>query len=265
MIPFFSDLDNTLVYSHRVPLPGERVAVEHLNNRIQSYMTKRTFDFLTSCRDIWLIPTTMRTTEQYSRLSDTFARFGCRYALVCNGGILLDHGREDHHWMAESRWMTQNDRSDLLEAETWLRCCCLGESIHVVEGILVYSRAENPAQTASRLSDALRGTALNVYYDSRKVYCLPSAMNKGTALKRFALREKITWSAAAGDGAADIPMLETANLAIMPANLADTVSNPCRCVSDDRRCFSDFICRELADLLDPGRAESPADSRMARQ
>ena len=46
MTYFFSDLDNTLVYSHRVSLPGERIAVEYLNDHIQSYMTKKTYDFL---------------------------------------------------------------------------------------------------------------------------------------------------------------------------------------------------------------------------
>lgn len=45
MTYFFSDLDNTLVYSHRVSLPGERIAVEYLNDHIQSYMTKKTYDF----------------------------------------------------------------------------------------------------------------------------------------------------------------------------------------------------------------------------
>lgn len=89
MTYFFSDLDNTLVYSHRVLLPGERIAVEYLNDHIQSYMTKKTYDFFSKSNGVFLIPATTRTCEQYARLSETFARFGCRYALVCNGGILL--------------------------------------------------------------------------------------------------------------------------------------------------------------------------------
>ena len=61
MTYFFSDLDNTLVYSHRVSLPGERIAVEYLNDHIQSYMTKKTYDFFSKSIGVFLIPTTTRT------------------------------------------------------------------------------------------------------------------------------------------------------------------------------------------------------------
>lgn len=57
MTYFFSDLDNTLVYSHRVSLPGERIAVEYLNDHIQSYMTKKTYDFFSKSNGVFLIPT----------------------------------------------------------------------------------------------------------------------------------------------------------------------------------------------------------------
>lgn len=246
MIYFFSDLDNTLVYSHRVSLPGESVIVEYLDNRIQSFMTKRAFDFFSSCNNIQLIPTTMRTSRQYARLSEIFMKFGCRYALVCNGGILLDHNSVDDAWIAETRLIAQDEIPALEEAESRIRSMLPGQSLHLINGMMIYVKADNPALVASGLSRVLDETKLKVYYDSRKVYCIPASINKGTALKRFVEREGVDWSVAAGDSVPDIPMLETADLAILPDNLSGMVKNPQRCVLSGSQCFSDFICDELS-------------------
>ena len=39
---FFCDLDHTLIYSHRVALGEEKVVVEYLNGKEQSFMTRTT-------------------------------------------------------------------------------------------------------------------------------------------------------------------------------------------------------------------------------
>jgi len=251
LIYFFSDLDNTLVYSHRFPLTGERVAAEYLNGRVQSYMTKKSFDFLSGRDGLRLIPTTTRTREQYSRLSETFMKFGCRYALVCNGGILLDNNKADPRWIAGTRMIAENEIPDLREAENLIRRDFPGHTIHTADGIMLYVRTEEPALTASRLSEALDGTKLNIYYDSRKVYCIPSSINKGAALRRFAAREGISWSVAAGDSIPDVPMLEAADLALLPGGLSERIVNPQKRICAGPQCFSDFICDELSGLLPP--------------
>ena len=46
MTALFSDLDRTLIFSHRVELPGEKLPVELLEGRVQSYMTRRTLAYL---------------------------------------------------------------------------------------------------------------------------------------------------------------------------------------------------------------------------
>ncbi|MCI8578321.1 MAG: HAD hydrolase family protein [Lachnospiraceae bacterium] len=249
MIYFFSDLDNTLVYSHRISLPGKYIVVEHLNECVQSHMTKKTFDFLSRCSQIQLIPTTMRTGEQYARLSGIFMKFRCRYALICNGGILLDNNKIDSLWTAETRQIAKDEIPALETAAAWIRGEFPEQSFHWVNGIMIYVRADNPEQMAYDLSRILDGTRLTVYYDSRKVYCVPSSVNKGAALKRFMAREGIDWSIAAGDGIPDIPMLEAANMAILPDRLSGMVENPQQCVLTGPQCFSDFICDELSGLL----------------
>lgn len=249
MINFFSDLDNTFVYSHRVSLPGQRVAVEYLNNRVQSYMTQKSFNFLTTQDKIRLIPVTTRTCEQYARLSETFTGFGCQYALVCNGGILLHNNKVDPQWIAETRLIAEDGVSWLLEAEKFIRLELSVQNIHKAEGIMIYARVDEPPLAASRLSQAFKGSKLTIYFDSRKVYCIPSAINKGAALKRFSAIEGISWSVAAGDSIPDLPMLEAADAAILPSGLSHMVMNPRKRVFRGSHCFSDFICDELSDLL----------------
>lgn len=42
-IRLFCDLDHTLIYSHRVPIGLNKIAVEYLNGKEQSFMTQGTY------------------------------------------------------------------------------------------------------------------------------------------------------------------------------------------------------------------------------
>ena len=248
LINFFADLDNTLIYSHRTMLSGERVAVEILNDRIQSYMTKKTYNFLTGENGIALIPTTMRTCEQYQRLSESFAAFGCRYALLCNGGILLDENKVDMVWLAETKMNARDELADLNHAEESLRRAFPASCIHSVSEIMVYAKVDAPAAEAARLSAALNTERLNIYHDSRKVYCIPASINKGNAIRRLSERMGITWSVSAGDSLPDIPMLEATDAAILPRNLLYFVNSKLMYIANETQCFSDYICDVLSTL-----------------
>lgn len=251
MTYFFSDLDNTLVYSHRVSLPGERIAVEYLNDRIQSYMTKKTYDFLSESNGIFLIPTTTRTCEQYARLSETFAKFGCRYALVCNGGILLDNNEIDFEWLSETKRIAGDELSDLNEASKLFFRFFPEESVHYANNVMLYAKTNTPALDAAKLTSRLNTKSLNVYYDSRKVYCIPASINKGNAMKRFSNRMGITHTIAAGDSIPDIPMLGISDLAILPYNLSNSVEHVRKYVAENSQCFSDYICDVLSEIVSP--------------
>lgn len=251
MTYFFSDLDNTLVFSHRVSLPGERIVVEYLNDCIQSYMTKKTYDFFSESNGIFLIPTTTRTCEQYARLSETFAKFGCRYALVCNGGILLDNNEIDLEWLSETKRIAGEELSALNDARDIFSRFFPKESIHYANDIMLYAKTDTPALDAARLTSILNTKSLNVYYDSRKVYCIPASITKGTAMKRFSNRMGITRTIAAGDSIPDIPMLGISDLAILPYNLSNSVEHVRKYVAENSQCFSDYICDVLSEIVSP--------------
>jgi len=214
-------------------------------------MTKKTYDFLSESNGIFLIPTTTRTCEQYARLSETFVKFGCRYALVCNGGILLDNNEIDLEWLSETKRIAGDELSDLKDARELFLRFFQRESIHYANDIMLYAKSDTPALDAARLTSMLKTKSLNVYYDSRKVYCIPASITKGTAMKRFSNRMGITRTIAAGDSIPDIPMLRISDLAILPYNLSNSVEHMQKYVAENSQCFSDYICDVLSGMVSP--------------
>ena len=95
MIVFYSDLDNTLIYSYRREIGGKKRCVEVYQGREISFMSEYSYHLLQEIsKKALFIPVTTRTMEQYQRID---LGIGIpEYALVCNGGILLVRGIPEH-------------------------------------------------------------------------------------------------------------------------------------------------------------------------
>ena len=65
MSVFFTDLDNTMIYSHHREIGKPKIVVEHLDGREQSFMTEFAYDFLLSADWLDIVPVTTRTKQQY--------------------------------------------------------------------------------------------------------------------------------------------------------------------------------------------------------
>ena len=102
MITLFCDLDNTLIYSHRKSLNAPKRVAEMLHNKEQSYITKKTFDFLSSCREVSIVAVTARTMAQYDRVYKLLNCLHSEYALILNGAVLLKNGLQDKSWLVNS-------------------------------------------------------------------------------------------------------------------------------------------------------------------
>ena len=102
MIVFNVDLDNTLIYSYKYDIGKNKRQVELYKENYISYITDKIYNLLLTLRNNALIvPTTTRTIEQYSRIELGIGNF--KYALVCNGGVLLIDGKEGLEWYEESK------------------------------------------------------------------------------------------------------------------------------------------------------------------
>lgn len=122
MIVFHTDLDNTLIYSYRHDIGQDRICAEVYQGREISFITRETLRLLqqimTRKEQVLVVPTTTRTIEQYQRIDLGVGKL--RYALVCNGGVLLVDGKEDENWYLESLERIKGSRQMLDRALAFL-------------------------------------------------------------------------------------------------------------------------------------------------
>ena len=248
MLTLFLDIDNTLIYSHRHSINTPKRAAEFLNGKEQSFITEKTYTYLSARKDIRIIPVTTRTLSQFGRIEALLSELGCTISLVCNGAILLDNGAVDTRWMDESLKLSENERKELPLATRWLQNRCGMEKIHTASDLFVYSATDNPVSAACELSQIVDSQKVDVLCDSRKVYCIPKSLNKGTALRRFSQKYCVDTFVAAGDSEFDIPMLNQADIAIIPRELQNFVTSEKTFVCDTEGLFSDEICRIISKL-----------------
>ena len=115
MIIFHTDLDNTIIYSYKHDIGESKQCVELYQGREISFITHRTHQLLEQVKkQVVIVPTTTRTTEQYQRINLDVGEFS--YALVCNGGVLLADGKEDKDWYRESLERIKGSTKELHKA-----------------------------------------------------------------------------------------------------------------------------------------------------
>lgn len=247
----FSDIDNTLIHSHRHAYHGQKVWVEFLNGHKQSYMSLKTYDYYQSQNWLKVVPVTTRTAEQYKRLSDLSNELRWEMALICNGAILLINGKEDRSWTKESLQMSVPDRNSyVLVRDEAYRIVDSGQIIEI-PNIMFYVKTENVEAVYNSLFRKMDSEHVEIHKDSHKVYCFPKTLNKGMAIERLMKRFTLTNCIVAGDSEFDIPMLEKASIALCPEKLSESMSIhgriiPCQGV------FSDTICNELEKIRREG-------------
>lgn len=222
---FYADLDNTLMYSYRHGIGKNKICVETYQGREISFITEKTHSLLLELKKHMLIvPVTTRTVGQYGRVDLKVGPF--RYALTCNGGMLLVDGRLDGEWYRQSLRLVQDSRGELEKAAGILQ-----EEpsrildVRFLEGLFVFTKCRFPKEVLNRLQAALDARLVDIFHNGEKVYAVPKKLNKGTSVQRF--REYVNLGQgngnvrafAAGDSAFDVPMLSQADIAAAPAGL----------------------------------------------
>ena len=226
MIILFSDLDQTIIYSHRHPLPGETLVMEYLNGKEQSFIQTENLAALQGfCERHLFVPLTTRTEQQYARLTPLQQALGYRYALLCNGAVLYADGKPDAAWAAESmrraapfQEVLQAVRALLLQEE---------DAVHVHEVLpyLIYVSTEKEA-LPERVQALCSGTGVDVLQSGKKLYCIPAPLSKGEAVRRFTERfcqDALTFGI--GDSLFDVPMLQACDHAFAPEEIAAGLSH----------------------------------------
>ena len=246
MWTWFSDLDNTLIYSHRTTFTSEKIIAEWLNGKEQSYITKETYSFMKNM-ECNFVPVTTRSIEQYKRIYLFEEEIPVKYALVCNGAILLVDGKIDIDWYEESKRIVQQDMIELHR----LRERLSEYDIKELEDMMLYFKAERTEQVAKYLKEFTDNQRMYIGFDKRKVYCIPVCLSKGNAIQRFCNRFEVKLSVASGDSEFDLSMLNTTNVSLLPSNLLNKINENVKRISlGNDVIISDILCKYLSDIFE---------------
>jgi len=243
MIVFNSDLDNTLIYSYKKDIGKNIRCVEVYQGREISFMTETSALLLEKINPkLIFVPTTTRTLEQYNRIN---LGIGVpAFALVCNGGVLLESGVSSEEWYSETLNMISESKDELLKSIQLLESDINRSfEIRFIDDLFVFTKSEHPEISINYLKKLLNLEVVDVFNNGTKVYVVPKKLNKGNAISR--LREKLNPEKviAAGDSEFDISMLKMADLSYFPKELQHEmlIQKDKFIMHEDDEVFSDFI------------------------
>lgn len=220
MVVLNIDLDNTLIYSYKKMTEFEKINVEWYNGRWISYITKKTYKLLLSLKNQMLIvPTSTRSENQYKRIN--LGNWNIKYALVCNGGVLLENGIRNKEWYNKSQDIIKESIPGLKKAVSFLEKDLRRKmEIRFIDNLFIFTKCIRAEEVVQDLKEFLKGLLVYVYNNGEKVYVLPYGMDKGTAVKRFKKYISADMVIAAGDSSFDISMLEAADKKLAPYGFA---------------------------------------------
>jgi hypothetical protein len=224
------DLDRTLIYSSRAfwldtpDADAPAIVVCELYQGVPiSYMTRAAEHLLRSlAAAATFVPVTTRTVAQYRRVQVPGPV--PRFAITTNGGTILVDGEPDPEWSAALQERLGAEAAPLPEvrslledpaAATWIL------RVHTAEDLFTYAiidREAMPAAWIATLHDQCRERGWTVSVQGRKLYCVPAAVNKSTAVAEVRRRLGGPVLLAAGDSLLDQRMIEDADFGFRPAH-----------------------------------------------
>ncbi len=211
-----TDLDNTIIYSYKHDIGNEKMNVELYKEREISFISNHTFELLKKVKEEFLvIPTSTRTIEQYERINLKIGTF--KYALVCNGSVLLVDGKKDKDWYEESLRLAKPSNLEVKKALEYLENDKRRTfELRYIEDLFVFTKCYKSETVVNELRKHLDKSLVNVFNNKEKVYVLPTLLSKGKAIERLKKYLKAEFIIAAGDSEFDISMVEAADVGLVP-------------------------------------------------
>ena len=211
-----TDLDNTIIYSYKHDIGNEKMNVELYKEREISFISNHTYELLKKVKEEFLIiPTSTRTKEQYERIDLKIGTF--KYALVCNGSVLLVDGKKDKDWYEESLRLAKPSNLEVKKALEYLENDKRRTfELRYIEDLFVFTKCDEAETVVNELREYLDKNLVNVFNNKEKVYVLPTSLSKGKAIERLRKYLKAEFIIAAGDSEFDISMVEAADVGLVP-------------------------------------------------
>ncbi|GGK99872.1 hypothetical protein GCM10007382_19750 [Salinibacterium xinjiangense] len=222
----FLDIDNTLVFAEREfgQGTGPRTCVDSTAERRVAFATDQTLKLLVQLGDA-VVPTTARSAEQLARM--TLFSTMPSVAIIAAGATVLVDGVADIEWR---RILSASIALSAPVHDVVTGLNVRARSVSVREGLLIvltYDAAQTAAHDAVQLAESAREQRWTARTDGRRTYLHPDALSKAAAAEYVARLWSATTTAAAGDSALDLGLLEWADYAIAPAgSWAASVGRP---------------------------------------
>lgn len=225
---FATDLDRTMIYSMgsaglKNNYPVLTVAEFHKEKPL-SYVTDFSYRMLDFLNDsLYFVPATTRSMAQFRRINlPPIAR--SIYAVTSNGGKILANGIEDAEWTTSIKENLEANSVHLDEVRTiiaekfsrpWIHNITFADDLFLV---LHVDKENTPKAYVDDLTSWLAERGWKASLQGSKLYCIPSALTKGAAVKEVCQRLNSSGLYSAGDSLLDKSLLSLADVAYRPAH-----------------------------------------------
>lgn len=246
---FACDLDNTLIHSYKHKRPGD-LCIEYIDGKEQGYINEKTLGLLKQViKNTLFVPVTTRSTEQYKRIiwpSDVKPEL----AVVANGALLLEDSIVNEIWRNEFKLKYHSFRFEveriynvLLNDNKFIKC-------RQIDNSYIFAYCDNKTDPIICAKSYEGQTSLCVLNSGKKIYFFPSFLTKGYAVKNLKALLNVSTVICAGDSIIDVPMLNVADMCIMPDNNIRLLvfNNKCYVCPQDL-FFDEFLSEIVLDNL----------------
>jgi hydroxymethylpyrimidine pyrophosphatase-like HAD family hydrolase len=220
---FFTDLDRTIIYSKRFIHSSEQVVlVERDGEKEIAFMTVKGLEILRELAGkITVIPVTTRNYLEYNRIQ-LLNELGLEYCIINNGAEILHRGKRDEDYSAMIKCEINRipyDFDSALQKFFDVFNCKDVKLYRLSDGflwVIVMKSDDFDRSLLSRLDEKMKVRGWSVSATGKKIYLIPSAISKWTAVRY--LKEKLSNEPiiCAGDSFMDKEMIENADIGIIP-------------------------------------------------
>ena len=212
---FITDLDGTVIYSHRRVGSTDNMTCVEKQPTYQSFMNTHLYKNIEQwSKEIPFIPLTTRSEEEYHRIQFPFIP---PYALVGNGAVLLKDGNRVIEWEQATAKLIEKEYTQLKAIEKTVSDCLDLYNIRtmrIVEKSFLFIKSEESEQIESFIRQHCDMTNLTLYRYASKISIVPTMLEKGVAARRLREYLNIKTIISAGDTDMDTSMLEYADKTI---------------------------------------------------
>ncbi len=249
---FLCDLDNTIMHSYK-HRQADDICMEWINDKVQGFMSKRTIELFDKMvnSDICFVPITTRSIHQYHRL-ELPNNYIPSYAITTNGAFLFCDGKNDENWSNHFEADADKYKDELIELHRITSADDRYIRSRLVDDRYLFIYCKNDDEIDACVQEYKESHPdLSIVPSNKKIYFFPPSINKGTAAETLKSKLEPQLVISAGDSEIDIPMLNVADIVIVPNDFMASKISPGKqiyiCKKGER--FSEYVLNTVVELI----------------